>query len=624
MVRALASMLISEKPRPILVQGGPGMGKTELTKAAALDDEVAERFGVHRYFVALATAKTVKEMQDAIVRAVGCEPRSDFHTALAKLRPVDVLIVLDNLETPWEAEPQAAEATLDELASLPKISIIASFRGSDIEGPDWKRVPVDAFPSDTARDLFVEIAGPWAKQDPCLHNFIEALSGIPLAISLVARRAYSGKDLTPLWQEWERRRADFIKREGVPASALTSLPFSIDLSFDSPRIKEVEDAGRLFSFLGRLPSGLSLEDCRALLGDTAYRAREGLLNAGLAVPEGPRINLLTPIREHARRHHPPVGEDNTRWITTFLEKAEGFEASAESMNSFFKSEEIYKDIHNINEALLSAFDNELEIDLLHHARQCVLLSNQLEIDYSNVLDKIVDREDIFRTERYYDLGLMKATILLNKGEHIAALNLSEEIFNACSAQSNERGMAQALFTGGTILLLLEEFTPALEFLENSLRHFQNIDDEEGERNVEPLLISALTHLGSFDEARKIIHKSKIYSNRNENFSEISRNISFYAACGDFELMAGDARRASEYYTKCADYARHLGALKVELRMLLLLIERHSDFSQQHDQVCRTAERALELCQLLGNGELEGELRSFIAEISEEHSEQRTQ
>jgi hypothetical protein len=148
-VTAILDVLLSSAPaRAILVQGPPGIGKTALTKAVANNENVVDRFGeATRWFVELETATTAALMQDAITRAVGGDPQSGFKATLALLRQRPGLLVLDNLETPWDpkAERGGTEETLASLAAVPGVAILASFRGRDrVGGPAWALIhPVE-------------------------------------------------------------------------------------------------------------------------------------------------------------------------------------------------------------------------------------------------------------------------------------------------------------------------------------------------------------------------------------------------------------------------------------------------------------------------------------------------
>jgi tetratricopeptide (TPR) repeat protein len=95
------------------------------------------------------------------------------------------------------------------------------------------------------------------------------------------------------------------------------LPHSIELSLQSTRLNLT--AHRLFRLLGQLPAGLVPEDRDALLGgDDAFEAEERLHRVGLAIERPNRLVLLSPIREHARFHHPPHSPDDTAWYAYFL------------------------------------------------------------------------------------------------------------------------------------------------------------------------------------------------------------------------------------------------------------------------------------------------------------------
>jgi len=166
------------------------------------------------------------------------------------------------------------------------------------------------------RELFCRIAQRDFADNPDLSLFLAVLEGIPLAIELIAARAYGRTSLAALWAQWNKLGSELAVHPDFAAGRLTSLPHSIELSLQSTRLTEM--AHRLFRLLGQLPAGIIAEDRDELLGDEGFAAEEALLRIGLAVERGSRLDLLSPLRDHARRHHVPRTPDDTAWSEYYL------------------------------------------------------------------------------------------------------------------------------------------------------------------------------------------------------------------------------------------------------------------------------------------------------------------
>jgi tetratricopeptide (TPR) repeat protein len=227
------------------------------------------------------------------------------------------LLVLDNLETPWEGAGPAIEA---RLAAIPGLAMLASFRGLEaVGGARWTlRQHLAPLPQPEARALFLDIAQSIPGDDPDLPALLDALGGVPLAICLTARRAAHRADLAGLWAEWQRTGTEIATWLGTTPGRLTSIPQSIALSLRSPRLNR--DGYRLFAPLGQCPAGLAPPDRAALLGDAAFAAEDGLVAVGLAYHRGPRLDLLPPVRDYAKRQCPPTEADGARWCRYFLDR----------------------------------------------------------------------------------------------------------------------------------------------------------------------------------------------------------------------------------------------------------------------------------------------------------------
>ena len=119
-----------------------------------------------------------------------------------------MLIVLDNFESPWEAQRQQVEDVLGRLAALDNLTLVITMRGTERprnikwnELLDCKHRELSTLDRYSARSLFLEIskhdgysAGGDSDDPDELDTLIDACDYIPLPITLMAQLVEDGSE----------------------------------------------------------------------------------------------------------------------------------------------------------------------------------------------------------------------------------------------------------------------------------------------------------------------------------------------------------------------------------------------------------------------------------------------
>lgn len=312
--------LLAEPARPVLLQGAPGIGKTNLTLAALHQPEVVGRFGQRRWMARCETVETAAGLAGEIAATVGVPPGGDVvDGVLALLSMAPAVLALDNLETPWEQDTLAVEELLGRLAAAAGTALIASIRGSvRPSGVRWAQ-PTQLQPLELpfARRLFTSLA-PAGFDTPALDGLLEEMGGIPLAVELLAYAADGEPDLEHLAERWKNERVRLLQREKGD-HRLLSIAVSLDTSWNSSAT--TDPAKQLLSILGRLPDGVADDDLESLLPGEGPAAANVLRRRGLALEQAGRLRTLPPVRHHLSEAHPPNDSDWQRTTEHYRERA---------------------------------------------------------------------------------------------------------------------------------------------------------------------------------------------------------------------------------------------------------------------------------------------------------------
>ncbi|KAJ7252445.1 hypothetical protein C8J57DRAFT_1474117 [Mycena rebaudengoi] len=246
----------------------------------------------------------------AILAHIGLENGSNMAKKIAHYfaHAPPSLLVLDNLETPWEtlsSRPEVEEF-LSLVTSVPHLGLMITLRGAERPSKvKWTRpflAPLEPLSNVAAWQTFIEVADE-GHDDASIKELLELTGNLPLAVSLIASVAGS-EGCAQALSRWKLESTRMLS-DGYDQRS--SLDISIMLSYTSSRM--TPGAQELLSILSLLPDGLTDADLvQVQLPLPDILACKGtLIQTALAfVGQDQHLKVLVPIREHILRIHPPT------------------------------------------------------------------------------------------------------------------------------------------------------------------------------------------------------------------------------------------------------------------------------------------------------------------------------
>jgi tetratricopeptide (TPR) repeat protein len=302
-IEEVVSSLLEDHPRPLPLLGGPGMGKTTIALAALHDKRIATRFGARRWFVRCDGVKSRAELTAAIATTLGLPITPTVEdSVMASLAVGPGVLVIDNAETPLDADEPDVEKLLAIIAAIESLALIATIRGHKRpRGVPWRTsLEAERLTESAAREVFVEVSGKSKfAADAHLDRLLAALDGVAIGITLMARYAEVFDSLESVWSEWNRKRTAML-RDGESHTRETDIAVSYELSIGVLS----GGARRLLTVLAMLPNGVALIDLDKVFADPEEPARE-LRARALVFEEAKRLRMLAPLREYVTTAHPP-------------------------------------------------------------------------------------------------------------------------------------------------------------------------------------------------------------------------------------------------------------------------------------------------------------------------------
>jgi tetratricopeptide (TPR) repeat protein len=583
----------------LLVLGSAGIGKTTLTRRVATDAVVIARFGSRRYFVALETAADAAATRAAIIQAIGLSPATiGFAAALAVLAERPALIVLDNLETPWEPDQSAVQEVLLALAGTPNVSVLASMRGTIAPpSPRWTNRPtrlVELGESD-ARRLFLELA-PEAESDPAhLGYFLPALGGVPLAVELVALRAAGETKLAELWAEWRRRGIALAEHPDQDPGQRTSLGRSLDLSWGSRRLRK--PGRKLFRLLGALPAGMADADRQTLLEADATEALRQVCAVGLAFARAGRLDLLPPVRDYARTAHPPEDDERTLWCRHYLGLARDIGWRILRVEGAAALARLEPELANIETALHCAVGCELREEGVIALDGIYRLMSATGAGSFAILNSLAEA-----CNSAHDVSgeaasrLHYGVVAFGRSQYDAAREACQQALQLYRQVDGKRGEAACIWRLGDIALDRAEYSVAQDFYQQALTLYQKLNNMLGEANCTARLGDIACKRSEYDIARDYYQKAMpLY----RHVRRLLGTADCIKGLGDVASAQSEYLAARKAYKRALPLYRQIGSLLGEAHCIIGLGDA-AVACFEHDMARELYQRAKPLCRQIGN------------------------
>jgi tetratricopeptide (TPR) repeat protein len=598
-VEALLAALCAIPPRPAAVLGPPGVGKTTVTLVALHDPRVAARFAGRRYFVRCGAATSHDTLLNTLALSLQLDlsptgQATDLETRIVShLAGAPALLLLDNAETPWEADATGFEDLLSRLAALPELALAASLRGAERPfGPAWlETITLDPLGPAPAGETFLAIAGEAHRSDPLLESLLASVGHLPLALVLLAAQA-EGAPLSNLWNRWQQEKSRLLQRAGGGTPA-TSLEVSISLSLDSPRL--TPEARRLAALLALLPDGMAAEDLHAVESEHGEESSARLRKVGLALPLDQRLRLFAPIREVLASTLPPAPEESERLLAHYLDLA-GLGKRAGTQGGAAAFERLAPELGNLEALFMPA----LEVPVPERAIAAVLALLQLA-RFTGIQQSALFERALGTARRVGPpstlaecLGRL-GELSLARSDHDAARARFEEALPLFRRVGHLHGEAICIASLGAIALRRADHHAARARYEEALPLYRRVGDLVGEATC----IESLGHIAlrSTDDAARARFEEALalYRRAGSPLGEGNCLVSL----GRIALRRSDHDAARARFEEALPLFRRVGSLRGEANCIMSLGDIALDRSE-HDAARARYEEALPIYRRVGD------------------------
>jgi tetratricopeptide (TPR) repeat protein len=613
-VAALVQAWLGMPPEPVAVLGAPGIGKSTICLAALHDGQVAERFGDRRWFIRCDGATSAAALLSGLATELGVTgdgPGSVTDQVYAALGAGLGVVVLDNFETPWAADPLSVEELLRTIAAVPQVGLAVSSRGTGRPaGPRWRDFAmISPLPLAEARRLFVAVAGPGFAADPRLDELLGELDGVALAVELMAYAAQGQDDLAEVAARWRAERTAMLARMGGTSREL-SVPVSVEASVTSPLM--TAPAARLLSLLGVLPDGIARQDLAELLPDGGLGAADVLRKLGLAFGEGDRLRTLAPVREHVAARHPPEPGDLDRLVGHYAQLSYVIGREVGGSGGARAATRLQAETGNIAAMLERAAADSRTGDLADAI--CGLVEYWRLTGFGQpALVKVAECAINAHGSAPQQAKTWEALgdLALARSDYDGAQARYEQALPLYQRSEDVLGKANCIYSLGDVALRRSDYDGAQAQYEQALPLYQRSENVHGETNCIYKLGDVALHRSDYDGAQARYEQALPLYQRSEN---VLGEANCIYRLGEVALRRSDYDGAQARYEQALPLYQRAGSVLGEascVKGLGNLALRRSDY----DGAQARYEQALPLYQRVGSVAAEANCNNSLGEVA---------
>ncbi|KAJ7469030.1 hypothetical protein FB451DRAFT_368730 [Mycena latifolia] len=401
------------------ILGAGGIGKTSLARAILHHPEISARYDQHRFFIGCDSASSTIHLAGLIGAHLGLSQGDNLTRPVIRhfTNSPPSLLILDNLETIWEARDSRVEVEkfLAMLADVDHLALIITMRGAERPANvRWTRPflePLKPLRQDAACQTFIDIADEGHTIEE-IDKILLLVDNMPLAIDLIAHLVdYEG--LPSVLDRWEQERTSLLS-EGHDRRS--NLDLSISLSLDSPRMWSFPASQESPSPPPILPDGLS--DTELLQSKlpiaNILACKSVLLSTSLAyIDNQKRLKALVPIREYIQRTHPPMARIVQPLLEHFQELLEVYETYRGTISNPGTVARITSNFTNIHNILVKGLnqDNPDLVNTIYCAYRLFHFSSLSGRGWGQVMDlipNILPSPRNHRLEVYFSIHFLRA------------------------------------------------------------------------------------------------------------------------------------------------------------------------------------------------------------------------